>query len=132
MLVPTSFLNILQKKPETLNHTVNFQKLSKSTRPLPLAKKAMMTTLSSTMLTLPKRRMTSTLAELTTSKKYYHYYPNTASLNSFFYSNIFLENKCIVNLKLRLMCVFQPLFKFILCCKHKNISKENKSKCGSS
>merc|ERR1711902_169703 len=87
---------------------------------------------SSTMGTLLKRRMTSTLAELTTSKKYYHYYPNTASLNSFFYSNIFLENKCIVNLKLRLMCVFQPLFKFILCCKHKNISKENKSKCGSS
>merc|ERR1712044_111720 len=93
---------------------------------------AMMTTLSSTMLTLPKRRMTWALAELTTSKKYYHYYPYTASLNSFFYSNIFLENKCIVNLKLRLMCVFQPLFKFILCCKHKNVSKENKSKCGSS
>merc|ERR1711976_1161295 len=62
---------ILKYSPEeakTLSHTVNFQKLSKSTRPLPLAKKAMMTTLSSTMLTLLKRRMTSTLAELTTSK----------------------------------------------------------------
>ena len=89
--MPTSFLNILQKKPETLNHTVNFQKLSKSTRPLPLAKKAMMTTLSSTMLTLLKRRMTSTLAELTTSKKYYHYYPNTASLIPFSIRIFFLR-----------------------------------------
>merc|ERR1712045_1058862 len=63
---------ILKYSPEearNLKSYGEFQRPSKSTRQLPLAKKALMTTLNSMTLILPKKKMIWEWRALTTSKK---------------------------------------------------------------
>ena len=108
MLAPMSFWSILQRKLVIWNLTESSQRPSKSTRQLPLAKKALMTTLNSMTLILPKKKMIWEWRALTTSKKLILRWPFNP-ISPFFVIKIFWSLKnwigIILNVWMISLCI---------------------------